>query len=165
MLLFAISAIAQSTCTRHVESAGRFSYCPPAGWAVKDSASGGPYKSFFTPDGAAVRANMNVKESATTLALNDFMASELMILLADNETAGGDTRKIIGWTQFTTDSNIKGSRVVYETTYKGVLLRMVQYVLDFPGKKLVITGTALMSNKDTIAKVFDAVAKTVKLIP
>jgi hypothetical protein len=165
LLLFTLPAAAQTTCTRHTEPAGRFSYCPPAGWAPKDSASGGPYKTFTTPQGTTITANFNVKDEATTISNAEYMALALKLLLSGNEARGVDARKIIGWTDFTTDTNIKGSRMVYEMLYKGMQMRTVQYVLDLPGKKLLLTGTTLEQNKDTTDKIFDALAKTIKLTP
>lgn len=164
-LFFSISAFAQATCTRHVEAAGRFSYCPPAGWVVRDPASGTPYKSFFTPDNATVRANFNVRDEATKMTNDEYMASALKYMLQDNEARGIEMRKVIGWTPFTTASKISGSRMVYETNYKGLNLRTVQFIFDFPGRKVLLTGTSLVMNKGTTDPIFDAVAKTLKLNP
>ena len=160
-LFIALSGYAQETCPRHTETAGRFSYCPPAGWVSKDPTSG-TYKTFVTPDNATVRANLNMKDEVTSSTHNEYMAAALKILLADNPTKGADTRKVIGWTDFTTASNLRGSRMVYETEYKGLFLRTVQYIFDVPGKKLILTGTALESSKATTDPIFDGVAKTLR---
>jgi len=158
----AVSAAAQ--CRRHVETAGGFSYCAPAGWVMKDPVSG-PYKSFFTPDGALVVANFNVKEEATTLSNDEYMAAALRYMLDKNEERGAEARKVIGWTKFTTDSQISGSRMVYETSYNGYSLRTVQFILDFPKRKVLLTGTTLAANKDSTDKIFDAVARTLRAGP
>ena len=91
------------------------------------------------------------------------MVASLRILLNGNEVRGEDVRKIIGWTEFKTASNISGSRMVYEFVYKGISMRTIQIVLDLPGKKLLITGTAQVADKATTDKIFDAVAVTAML--
>ena len=143
ILYVAAAGLAQGTCTRHVEASGGFSYCPPAGWVAKDSASGGPYKTFTAPPGSAMVGNMNVKEEATTVSHNDYLAAALKLLLADNPPTGTATKKIVGWTNFETASKTRGSRLTLEVTYGGRLLRTTQYIFDLPGKKLIFTGTAL----------------------
>lgn len=165
VVLFATSALAQTTCTRHNEPTGRFSYCPPAGWVAKDSASGGPYKTFTTPPGSKMLANMNVKEEVTTASNNEYMAAALKIMLAGNPDKGAEATKVVGWTDFTTTSNIRGSKMIYETFYKGMQLRTVQYVFDLPGKKLLLTGTSLESDKDVTEWLFEAAAKSLKKNP
>jgi hypothetical protein len=93
------------------------------------------------------------------------MVAALRGLLAGNEERGAEARKLIGWTKFTTDSNLTGSRTVYETIYKGMTIRTIQIILDAPGKKLLLTGTALVENKDKSDKILDAVARSIAITP
>jgi len=165
ILYVATPALAQGTCTRHVEASGGFSYCPPPGWVAKDSASGGPYKTFSTPPGSAVVGNMNVKEEATTSSHNDYLVAALKLLLADNPPTGTASRKIVGWTNFETASKLRGSRLTVEVAHSGRLLRLTQYVFDLPGKKLIITGTALDADKEAAARIFDEVMTSLRLGP
>lgn len=160
-LLFVFASFAQSPCTRHYERAGGFSYCPPAGWSPKDSPNS-PYKTFVAPRDSLL-ANFNVKTEASSLSHAEYMVASLRILLDGNEVRGEDVRKIIGWTEFKTASGISGSRMVYEFVYKGISIRTIQVVLDLPGKKLLITGTAQVTDKATTDKIFDAVAATAML--
>ena len=156
-------ALAQGTCSRHVEASGGFSYCPPPGWVAKDSVSGGPYKTFSAPPGSGIAANMNVKEEATTSSHNDYLAAALKLLLADNQLTGTASRKIVGWTNFETASKTRGSRLIYEVTHTGRLLRSTQYVFDLPGKKLIITGTSLDADKEAALRIFDEVMTSLRL--
>ncbi len=163
IVLFAAgSGLAQGTCARHTEAAGGFSYCPPAGWISKDSSSGG-YKTFLTPTGSAAPANMNVKEEASSLSHNDYVAAALKLILEGNPDKGAEMMKIVGWSDFTTASNWRGSRLIYERLYKGTPLRTVQYVFDAPGKKLIFTGTAREADKEATDTLFDAAMKTLRL--
>jgi hypothetical protein len=162
ILLLVVAWFAQETCTRHHEAAGGFSYCPPPGWSVRDSSTG-PHKSFFTPSTSSFRANFNVKTETTSLGHDAYMSAALQTLLGGNESRGAEARKIIGWTKFRTDSNITGSRMEYETLYKGSLIRTIQIILDLPGKKLLITGTTFVADKDVTDKIFDGVARTLVL--
>jgi hypothetical protein len=147
-----------------VEAAGKFSYCPPEGWAAKDPPTG-TYKLFSTLPAATTRGNLNFKDEATTFSNVEYMAAALKLMLADNPGKGAEATKLVGWTDFVTTSNLRGSRLVYETLRQGTPIRTIQYVLDLPGKKLILTGTALEASKDTTDKIFDTVAKTVKLNP
>lgn len=162
VLFFAITGLAQTPCKRHTEAAGRFSFCPPEEWTSKDSTSGSPYKVWLTPEISAIRANMNVKDEATTMSHSEYMAAALKFLLADNASRGEEATKVIGWTEFATSSNLRGSRMVYERLYKGLHMRTIQYIFDLPGKKLLFTGTALASSKETTDPIFDAAVKTLK---
>lgn len=157
-----LSALAQPPCSRHYEPEGRFSYCAPKGWVSKDPVSG-KYKTFTTPLGGTVIANFNVKDEVTALSNDAYMAAALRLLLDGNEARGTEARKVIGWTKFVTDSKIKGSRMIYEMTYKGMQMRMLQYVLDLPGRKLLITGTAIEKDKNFTDELFESVAKSVKI--
>lgn len=161
ILLSALSTFAQTNCTRHIEPAGRFSYCPPEGWTSEVSPSS-PYKTFFAPQDGT---NINVKEERTTVSNSEYMAAALKLLLADNESLGPEATKVIGWTDFTTTSNIRGSRMVYEKSYKGIQLRIIQFVFDLPGKKLLFTATGREASKSLNDKIFDDVARSLKLSP
>ncbi|HEY6047367.1 MAG TPA: hypothetical protein VIU65_12235 [Pyrinomonadaceae bacterium] len=161
ILLSAFSTFAQTNCTRHVEPVGRFSFCPPEGWTAEVSPSS-PYKTFFAPQDGT---NMNVKEERVTVSNSEYMAAALKLLLGDNESLGPEATKVVGWTDFTTTSNIHGSRMVYEKLYKGISLRIIQFVFDLPGRKLLLTGTGRESSKTLNDKIFDDVARSLKLTP
>jgi hypothetical protein len=166
VVLFAASSVlAQTACTRHYEPAGRFSYCPPSDWVAKTSSSGGPYKTFTTQPGSQLIANMNVKEEKTRVSNSEYMAAALKLMLAGNSAKGSEAVKVVGWTDFVTTSNIRGSKVIYESFYQGIQLRIVQYVLDLPGKKLLFTGTSRESDKDVTEWLFDAAAMSLKMNP
>lgn len=162
ILLSAAISFGQGMCTRHHEALGNFSYCPPSGWSPRDPKSGS-YKSFVTADGSPVRGNFNLTTEATAVDHDAYMGAALRLLLAENEKKGLGATKLVGWTEFSTDSKIQGSRPVYETLRDGALLRTVQFVLDFPGKKLILTCTSLAADKDAADKIFDGVAKTIRL--
>jgi len=161
LVLSAIVSVAQTTCARHTEPLGRFSYCPPADWTLREPRSG-PYKSFFAPDGGAVRGNFNLKTETVVISHEAYMVAALRILLRDNEEKGDGATKLITWTEFNTDSKLTGSRLVYETLYDGTLLRTIQYILDLPGKKLILTGTSLARDKETTDKIFAGVAQSIR---
>jgi len=162
VFLFAAAGLAQGTCTRHTEPSGKFSYCPPAGWEPRDPKSG-TFKIFVTPTGATFRANMNVKTETTDASHDRYMMAALQLLMKDNETKGDGATKMVGWTEFLTDSRLRGSRVIYELLYQGVMLRTVQYIFDMPGGKLILTGTGMLANKDATDKIFDGIAKSMRL--
>src|SRR5687767_12024700 len=101
VLVSAFAVSGQTTCTRHIEASGGFSYCPPPGWSPRDSPSS-PYKSFFAPASGTLKANMNVRTEATSITHDAYMGAALRHLLEGNEARGPEARKIVGWTKFTT---------------------------------------------------------------
>jgi len=139
LLFITVSGYSQ-TCTRHVETSGRFSYCPPSGWISKPSSSGGPYKKFVSPESLAPVGNINIKDEVTSLSHNDYIANAVKLLLKDNKAKADGAIKIVEWTDFVTDSKIRGSRLVYETSLEGIKVRIFQFVLDLRGRKLIVTG-------------------------
>lgn len=164
IFLIASPATAQETCTRHTEPAGKFSYCPPAGWVSKDSDR--KYNTFLAPAAEnSFRSNLNFTDEATTISNSEFAAAGIKLILSGTMSEDLKAVKVVGWTDFVSTSNIKGSRVVYESFYKGHQVRTIQYILDLPGKKLTFTGTAADASKDATDKIFDAVAKTIKIEP
>jgi hypothetical protein len=163
-LLFSAVVSAQGNCGRHNEAAGGFSYCPPGGWVARDSPSEAPYKSFFAPNTSGLNANLNMKTEASAMNHDAYVAASVQYLMSGNEERGSEARKLIGWTKFATATNLSGSRMVYETSYKGAGIRVIQYIIDLPGKKLVFTGTSLVSSKNTTDKIFDEVAKSISLV-
>ena len=146
-------------CTRHVEKTGGFSYCAPDAWTPKDPRSG-TYKTFMAPQGDPSRANLNWKDEVTSASHAEYLVSALKFLLAKNDPA--QQVMITEWEDFTTDARMKGTRMAYVVNYKGMTLRVVQYIFDRPGKKLLLTGTALDSYKTETDKLFDATARSIR---
>jgi hypothetical protein len=91
------------------------------------------------------------------------MVAALKFILAENPQKGSEARKLIGWTDFSVGTSLKGSKLIYETFYQGRLYRTVQYIFDRPGKKLIITGTSNEADKAATDVVFDNMVKTLKV--
>jgi len=115
---------------------------------------------------AGFGANLNVKDGMTNASNDEVVVAALIALFAENEKPGPEAKKIslVGLTKVSTISGLKGSRIVLQTEYKGWLIRTIQFLIDLPDRKLILTGTSLVSDKSTIDPLFDGVARSVKLI-
>jgi hypothetical protein len=161
VLIIAVNGLSQTPCKLYTEPAGKFSYCPPDGWVSQESVSGDGFKVWSTPGGSAVIANFKLSQEATSMSHNDYMAAALKILLGADPA---EPAKLVSWTSFTTDSHLAGSRIAHERSYTGLFLLTIQYILDVPGKKLILTFAVREPDKATIGPIAEAVAKSLKVL-
>jgi hypothetical protein len=166
ILTFALSSAAQKTCDRYSPAGRGFSICPPAGWRSVDGKEPNS-KVMLGPTSNVFVANMNFREEATALSLKDYVDASVDYILAtfnkpDNTT--GVTRvKLKSRTDFVTQRNLIGIKVVFLDDLKGLLINSTQYYFDTGNKKVVVTCTALESEKAVNDKLFDASAKTFRI--
>ena len=163
VLALAAICFAQDFCKRHAEPAGGFSFCPPEGWTTREK-EGEKFKLFFGPASANFAVNMNVKEEESALPLADYVAAGTRVVLASAEKLGATSIKVVSQSDFVTAAKQPGIKVVYQTLYKGLLIRTIQYLFDGPNqKKLVFTFTALESEKETFDPIFERSVKTFQI--
>ncbi len=160
--LFAISSgLAQETCKRDVEPG--FSLCVPEGWSVETKPDQ-KFKMFFAPAAETFTANINLKDDASSASLTSYAADSIKTIISNPSKPGATSIKLVGWTDFTTVSGLNGNKVVFESEYKGLLIRTIQYYLEAgENHKLVVTGTCLVRDKDTFDSVFERAAKSLRL--
>lgn len=150
---------AQPNCNRH----GGFSICIPDGWTSKDRENE-KYKYLFGQPTDSFAPNLNFKEEMSTLALSDYVAAGIRNILANKEKIGATSVEPLGQSDFTADSGMPGIRAVFQTLYKGYLVRTIQYYFDAGNsRKLIVTGTSLDKNKEVFDRVFDRAAKSFRL--
>jgi hypothetical protein len=162
VLMFALSSLAQETCTRVTETAGGFSYCSPAGWTVGDS-DGERFKVVWGPRSTVFTANINVQPSTSTAPLGEFTDAAVKAILGSGEKLGATSIALVSRGEFVTDSKKKGSRLEFRTEFKGLWLSTFLYVFDAGSGKLIVTGTTLESEKAANEKLFDAAMKTFQI--
>jgi hypothetical protein len=167
LIAFVIFAVAQGVaaqnCIRHVEMQGGFSVCIPDSWTVRD-AQNEKFKQIFGQATDGFTPNINFREETTTTPLSSYVAAGIRNILASTEKLGATSIEPLGQSDFTTDSGLRGIRAVFQTLFKGHLVRTIQYYFDGGnGRKLIITSTSLDKNKEVFDRVFDRNAKSFRL--
>lgn len=160
--LIAISSgLAQETCKRDVEPG--FSLCVPEGWTVETKPDQ-KFKVFFAPAAETFTANINLSDDASSASLTSYVADSIKKILSNPPNIAATSIKLVGWTDFATASGLNGNKAIFETEYKGLLIRTIQYYFnDAQNHKLLVTGTCLVKDKDTFDSVFERAAKSLRL--
>lgn len=163
LLAFTALSVAAQDCKRHAEPTGLFSFCFPEGWTA-EARQNEPFKMLFAPRGETFTANINVKDEATQTPLSTYVGNSIRLIISNPARAGRNSVKLVSWGDFVTNSQLKGERIAFETEYRGLLIRTVQYYFgDGPNRKVIITGTCLLSEKDRFEPVFERVAQSFRL--
>jgi hypothetical protein len=163
LLLAASSGLAQVTCKRNFEPQGGFSLCVPEGWSV-EAKPDQKFKLFFAPAAETFTANINLKDDTSSLSLTSYVAASIKQILSNPPAISATSIKLVSWTDFATASGLSGNRAVFETEYKGLLIRTIQYYVDDgQNHKFLVTGTCLLKDKDTFDSVFERSAKSFRV--
>lgn len=150
LLIFAYSAEAQKACTRSVETAGHFSFCPPENWTDKGK-PGTPYKKYFGPVIDGFGANVNFKEEISSASLADYVKSAVDVALAGREEMGLTSLLVESKTPFVTTSGVTGIRVIFAVELKNLKLTTIQYIFAAsPRRKLAATWTLPVSQREAV---------------
>jgi hypothetical protein len=162
-LLAISSGLAQETCKRNIEPQGGFSLCVPEGWSVETKPDQ-KFKMLFGPAGETFTANINQKDEASSASLTSYVADSIKSIISNPSKIGADSIKLVGWADFAIASGLHGNKTVFETEYKGLLIRTVQYYLEAgQNHKVIVTGTCLVKDKDTFDSVFERAAKSFRI--
>lgn len=163
VFLLALNGLAQTPCKRHAEVLGGFSFCPPPGWTVMEK-EGQKYQIIFGPRGETFTPNINVKDEANDYPLAAYVDASVKAILANYQTIGATSVKLLEQTNFTTTNRSPGIRAAFRTEYKGILIRTMQYYFNGKaGQKLVVTCTSLEADKATLDPLFDSAMKTFRV--
>ncbi|MDX6612517.1 MAG: hypothetical protein QOD75_1703 [Blastocatellia bacterium] len=164
LLVCAAAVAAQGTCVRYLETGAGFSFCPPDAWTIQEQA-GEKYKVMFGT-GANFKPNINIKEqtSAGTLAEYAELAKKLIVSKENREKLGATTLVALDQSEFITTSGLSGIKVTYQTEFKGYLIRSLQYYFELKGGiKIIVTGTSLVADKETLDPLLDRSLKTFRI--
>jgi hypothetical protein len=162
LLLIAISGgLAQETCKRDVEPG--FSVCVPDGWSV-EAKPDEKFKAFFAPKAETFTANINLRDDTSTAALTSYVGQSIKTILSNPPSISATSIKLVGWTDFATAAGVNGNKAIFETEFKGLLIRTIQYYIDAgQDRKFIVTGTCLVRDKDAFDSVFDRAAKSFRV--
>ena len=160
VLLGAWSVAAQETCKRDVEPG--FSLCVPEGWSVETSPDQ-KLKQFYAPRAETFTANINLRDDPSTASLISYVGQSIKTILSNPPTIAATSIKLVGWTDFATATGMNGNKAIFESEFKGLLIRTVQYYIDGQGRKFIVTGTCLVRDKDTFDSVFERAAKSFRV--
>lgn len=164
-VLFLLTGLnqAQDSCQRHVETGGGFSICIPTGWKVEER-EGQKFKLLFGTRGQHFIPNINFRDHNDSRLLADYATAGIEYLLENYKDVGADSVKLVKREPFTTASGGSGVKVTFRSEYKGLLVRSLQYYLNGQGdQKLIITGTALEVDHETLDPIFDQAAKSFRV--
>jgi hypothetical protein len=155
--------VTAQNCIRHVEMQGGFSVCIPDSWTVREEQNE-KYKQIVGQPSDGFTPNINFREETTTMSLSSYVAAGVKNILASTEKLGATSIEPLGQSDFTTEAGLRGIRAVFQTMFKGFLVRTIQYYFDAgDGRKFIITSTSLDKNKEVFDRVFDRNAKSFRL--
>ena len=161
ILLGAWSVAAQETCKRNVEAG--FSLCVPDGWSVETQPDQ-KFKAFFAPKAEPFTANINLRDDTSTASLMSYVGQSIKTILSNPPSISATSIRLVGWMDFATAAGLNGNKAVFETEFKGLLIRTVQYYIDAgQDHKVIVTGTCLVKDKDTFDSVFERAAKSLRV--
>jgi hypothetical protein len=160
--LIAISVgLAQETCKRDVEAG--FSVCVPEGWSV-EAKPDQKFKALFAPKAETFTANINLKDDTSTDSLMSYVGLSIKTILSNPPSISATSIKLVGWMDFATASGLNGNKAIFETEFKGLLIRTVQYYVDGgQSRKFIVTGTCMVKDKDAFDSVFERAAKSFRV--
>jgi hypothetical protein len=139
------------------ETAGGFSYEPPAGWdtvafpGLKYKVTHGPAANGFAP-------NINVVDEIYSGSLSDYAdlnMANLKRLMPD--------LKIIRRDEITTNDRQPGKRVVVEDRQVRMELRQTFYIFGNGSRKYVVTCSALADGGEKLDSLFEHCVKTFRM--
>ena len=163
LLLLAAGVGLAQECKRDIEPQGGFSLCVPDGWSV-ETKENQKFKMLFAPAAETFTANINMKDDDSSQALTGYVDASIKEILSNPPAISATSIKLVGRTDFATASGLTGERVAFETEYKGLLIRTIQYYLDDGNNhKFIVTGTCLVKDKDTFDSVFERAAKSFRV--
>src|SRR5262252_8339555 len=87
LLAGAATAAGQKPCERYSELGVSFSACPPEGWVVQ-ARVGEEFKIFTGPGAGNFRPNINFREEASNLSLEDYVDASSKVILGGAEKLG-----------------------------------------------------------------------------
>ncbi|HSP62195.1 MAG TPA: hypothetical protein VLQ90_04355 [Pyrinomonadaceae bacterium] len=160
--MLAISGgLAQETCKRDVEAG--FSVCVPEGWSVETQPDQ-KFKAFFAPKAEIFTANINMRDDPSNASFMIYVGQSIKQVLSNPPSISATNIKLVGWVDFATAAGVNGNKAIFETEFKGLLIRTVQYYIDGgTDRKFIVTGTCLVKDKDTFDSVFERAAKTFRV--
>ena len=137
--------------------------CIPDGWVVRERPNE-KYRALFGEASNNFAPNINFKDEVSELTLSAYVAAGVRLILASTEKLGATSIEPLGQSDFTTESGMRGVRAVFQTLYKGFLVRTTQYYFDAGGnRKIIVTCTSLDQNKEVFDQVFERSAKSFRL--
>ena len=164
LLAFTSVGAAQGTCLRYLEPGAGFSLCPPDGWTIEEHA-GEKYKIMFG-SGANFRPNINFKEQTSPATLAEYaeLAKKLIVSKENIEKLGATTLVALGQSEFATTSGLSGIKIIFQTEFKGYLIRTIQYYFELKsGRKIIVTFTGMVADKETLDPIIDRSLRTFRM--
>jgi hypothetical protein len=162
LLVFGIVSHAQDKkCNLYSEISLGVTFCTPPDWEITDS---NPYPVTFGERKNGFTPNVNLRTSLFNGTLVEAVDSSIAgMKKAPN--SGSEITKIAfnGKSEFTA-GKLKGYKVSYNTTMRGVNLRSIQYFFKGEGNNIIfLTATMLLSSANELEEIIDDSIKTFKI--
>jgi len=150
----------QEVGERHFEQDGGFSYCPPAGWLVREM-PGKKYKVAFDRPTKGFAPNIYIVDEAFAGTLDEYVRGNIQSMPGIYEANGVKDYKLLSQAEFITASKKRGARMMIQAEINGRLLRQTFYFFDGKeGRKIILTCSVLADGGEAYDKVFDTSMKT-----
>lgn len=162
ILFFITNGCAQNSRQPYTAPGDEFSYLPPEHWVMRE-APGQKYKLAVGQPSSGFAPNINIVDEYAPVALDDYVAGNLRVMPQMYERMGINDLRVLSQTDFTTDFQQRGMRVITESEMNGKRTRQTFYFFDGKdGKKFVVTCSVLAEGGESYDKLFDASMKTFK---
>ncbi len=157
-----INGPSQGTSRLYVAHDGEFSYSPPDAWVLRD-VPGGKYKSAVGQASGDFAPNINIVSESFSGTLDDYVAANLRVLPSRYEQMGIKNFRVLSESEFVTNYEQKGAKVITELEGNGIRYRQTFYTFEAKnGKKFVATCTVLAIGGESYDKIFEKSMKTFK---
>lgn len=162
VVALATMATAQKLGPVHTETAGGWSIAPPDGWTFEHNAKKLPV--FWGPEIDKLTANLNVGTAQNDMTFEKLRETWIAYAPTHPQNLGVDSTTVESSTAMKA-GELKGFRVILVSKKGDQTFRSIQYVLSKDEKKLyVLTFTALNADRVTNDVLFEASAKSFKLL-
>ena len=162
LLVFGIAANAQDNkCNVYSETSLGITFCTPPDWEITPS---NPYPVTFGARKNGFTPNVNLRASPFNGTLTEAVDASIAGMKKAPNSGGEITKVVLNSKSEFTAGDLKGFKVSYNTTMRGVNLRQIQYF--FSGNEntvIFLTATMLLTGANQLEGIIDTSIKTLKI--
>lgn len=162
LLTFGIAADAQDNkCNVYSETSLGITFCTPPTWEITPA---NPYPVTFGARKNGFTPNVNLRASPLSGTLTEAVDSSIAAMKKAPNSGGQITKVVLNSKSEFTAGDLKGFKVSYNTTMRGVALRQIQYFFNGDENTVIfLTATMLLTSANQLEKIVDTSIKTLKI--
>lgn len=162
LLVFGIAADAQDNkCNLYSETSLNLTFCTPPDWEITES---NPYPVTFGERKNGFTPNVNLRASPFNGTLAEAVDASIAGMKKAANPRGEITKVVLNGKSEFTAGDLKGYKVSYNTTMRGVNLRSIQYFFSGEGNTVIfLTATMLLTSANQLEEIIDTSIKTLKI--